>query len=136
MVCEVMQKRGIQPGEHSSDWAEFLMLCKRVEYTIRAWYLLQFEDLMVIISYFVLMEQGEATRKDLDSRCELLIKEEFGESCNFDVDDAVQKLEKLSIVAPDTSGRYSCVGLNHANEIIGITTEELVLKAKQGASTP
>lgn len=36
--------------------------------------------------------------QDLDLRCEELIKEEFGVSCNFDVDDAVQKLEKLGIV--------------------------------------
>jgi len=36
--------------------------------------------------------------QDLDKWCEELIKEEFGESCNFDVDDAVQKLEKLGIV--------------------------------------
>ncbi|GMP29835.1 hypothetical protein CsSME_00004773 [Camellia sinensis var. sinensis] len=53
----------------------------------------------VIISFFILMEQGKATRQDLDMRCEELIKEEFGEKCNFDVDDAVQKLEKLGIVA-------------------------------------
>ena len=40
-------------AEHSSDRAEFLKLCKRIEYTIRAWYLLQFEDLMVSsISWF------------------------------------------------------------------------------------
>lgn len=32
-------------------------------------------------------------------RCEELIKQEFGESCNFEVDDAVQKLEKLGIIA-------------------------------------
>ncbi|KAI3984459.1 hypothetical protein MKX01_000122, partial [Papaver californicum] len=32
--------------EHGNDRAEFLKLCKRVEYTIRAWCLLQFEDLM------------------------------------------------------------------------------------------
>ncbi|KAI8030744.1 hypothetical protein LOK49_LG01G04289 [Camellia lanceoleosa] len=38
--------------EHSSDRAEFLKLCKRVEYTIRAWYLLQFEDLMQLFSLF------------------------------------------------------------------------------------
>lgn len=37
--------------------------------------------------------------KDLDLRCEELIKEQFGESCNFDVDDAVKKLEKLGIVS-------------------------------------
>lgn len=38
--------------EHGSDRAEFLKLCKRVEYTIRAWYLLQFEDLMQLYSLF------------------------------------------------------------------------------------
>lgn len=42
------KKLGVRnSAEHSSDRAEFLKLCKRVEYTIRAWYLLQFEDLMV-----------------------------------------------------------------------------------------
>ncbi|KAH9791583.1 Aminopeptidase (DUF3754) [Citrus sinensis] len=86
----------------------------------------------VIISFFILMEQGKATRQDLDLRCEELIKEEFGESCNFDVDDAVHKLEKLGIVARDTIGRYYCVGLKRSNEIIGTTTEEMVLKAQQG----
>ncbi|MFQ6630862.1 hypothetical protein Gotur_009122 [Gossypium turneri] len=38
--------------EHSSDRAEFLKFCKRVEYTIRSWYLLQFEDLMQLYSLF------------------------------------------------------------------------------------
>ncbi|KAL0450850.1 UNVERIFIED_CONTAM: hypothetical protein Slati_1641400 [Sesamum latifolium] len=38
--------------EHSSDRAEFLKLCKRVEYTIRAWYMLHFEDLMQLYSLF------------------------------------------------------------------------------------
>lgn len=38
--------------EHSADRTEFLKLCKRVEYTIRAWYLLQFEDLMQLYSLF------------------------------------------------------------------------------------
>lgn len=37
--------------------------------------------------------------QDLDSRCEQLIKEEFGVECNFDVVDAVKKLEKLGIVS-------------------------------------
>ncbi|THG19747.1 hypothetical protein TEA_008301 [Camellia sinensis var. sinensis] len=90
----------------------------------------------VIISFFILMEQGKATRQDLDMQCEELIKEEFGEKCNFDVDDAVQKLEKLGIVARDSIGRYYCVSLKRANEIIGTTTEELVLKAKQSAIAP
>ncbi|XP_052188503.1 uncharacterized protein LOC127798901 [Diospyros lotus] len=38
--------------EHSSDRQEFLKLCKRIEYTVRAWYLLQFEDLMQLYSLF------------------------------------------------------------------------------------
>lgn len=37
--------------------------------------------------------------QDLDQWCEELIKEEFGEECNFDVDDAVHKLEKFGIVS-------------------------------------
>lgn len=35
----------------------------------------------------------------------------------------------------DSIGRYQCVGLKRANEIIGTTTEELVLKARQGNLT-
>ena len=38
-------------AEHGTDRAEFLKLCKRVEYTIRAWYLLQFEDMMVLVIF-------------------------------------------------------------------------------------
>ncbi|KAI8541244.1 hypothetical protein RHMOL_Rhmol08G0046600 [Rhododendron molle] len=255
-----MGKWGCEKGEDKSDRDEFLKLCKRIEYTIRAWYLLQFEDLMhmyslfdpihgaekleqqnytpeeidvleqnfltyifqimdksnfkmttdeeinlaasaqylltlpikvdeskidkkllqkyfmkhphenlpafadkpekknpsltpmdwvkflvsaiiglvkeVIISFFILMEQGKATRQDLDKRCEELIKQEFGVTCNFDVDDAVQKLEKLGIVTQDANGRYDCSDLKSANDIIGTTTEEVVLKARQGAVTP
>ncbi|EEF49327.1 conserved hypothetical protein [Ricinus communis] len=81
----------------------------------------------VIISFFTLMQEGKATRTDLDKRCEQLIANKFGESCNFEVDDAVEKLEKLGIVAEDTHGECSCVALKRANDIIGATTEELVL---------
>ncbi|OEL23549.1 hypothetical protein BAE44_0015433 [Dichanthelium oligosanthes] len=85
----------------------------------------------VIISYYILMEQGKATIQDLDLRCEQLIKEEFGVECNFDVVDAVKKLEKLGIVSRDSIGRILCVPLKRANEIIGTTTEEMVIKAQQ-----
>lgn len=47
----------------------------------------------------ILTQLFDYVKQDLDLECEELIKEEFGESCNFDVDDAVQKLEKLGIVA-------------------------------------
>ncbi|KAH7670128.1 hypothetical protein IHE45_10G005100 [Dioscorea alata] len=89
----------------------------------------------VIISYFILMEQGKLTIDDLDQKCEDLIQEEFGEQCNFDVTDAVRKLEKLGIVIKDSIGRIACVPLRRANEIIGTTTEEIVLKARQGPNT-
>ncbi|KAH9626152.1 hypothetical protein KSS87_006830 [Heliosperma pusillum] len=87
----------------------------------------------VIISYFILMEQGKSTRQDLDIRCEELLKEEFDASCNFEVDDAVRKLERLGIVSRDSIGRYYTVGLKRANEIIGMTTEELVMRVKQAS---
>ncbi|XP_044501331.1 uncharacterized protein LOC123224441 [Mangifera indica] len=86
----------------------------------------------VIIAYFILMMKGKATRKNLDLHCEELIKEKFSESCDFDVDDAIQKLEKLGIVSQDSSGNCTCVDVKTANEIIGTTTEEVVLRAKQG----
>ncbi|KAJ0908902.1 hypothetical protein HanRHA438_Chr07g0315581 [Helianthus annuus] len=85
----------------------------------------------VILCFFILMEQGKATLQDLDVRCEELIEEEFDAKCNFDVHDAVHKLEKMGIVARDSIGRYYCVGLKRANEIIGTTTEELILRTTQ-----
>ncbi|KAL6643538.1 hypothetical protein ACP70R_018304 [Stipagrostis hirtigluma subsp. patula] len=89
----------------------------------------------VIICYYILMEQGKATVQDLDLRCEELIKEEFGAECNFDVHDAVKKLEKLGIVHRDSIGRILCVPLKRANEIIGTTTEELVMRAQQSPAS-
>ncbi|XP_068645932.1 uncharacterized protein [Aristolochia californica] len=120
MCDDVIQQEGVGPGdsEGPSQFKDFFF--KMVK--------------EVIISFFILMEQGKATLHDLDLRCEELILEEFGEKCNFDVVDAVQKLEKLGIVSQDSLGRVYCVGLKRANEIIGITTEELVMKAKQAAA--
>jgi len=43
---------------------------------------------------------------------------------------------KTLVVIQDSVGRYQCVGLKRANEIIGTTTEELVLKARQGNMSP
>lgn len=57
----------------------------------------------IVISFSVLIQTDYMTLcdilQDLDIQCEELIKEEFGASCNFDVDDAVHKLEKMGIVA-------------------------------------
>ncbi|XP_057997419.1 uncharacterized protein LOC110648312 isoform X2 [Hevea brasiliensis] len=90
----------------------------------------------VIISFFILMIQGKATKKELDKRCKKLIKKKFGKSCNFDVDDAVQKLEKLRIIVRDANGQHSCVDIRSANEVIGTTTEEIVLNVEQQLTVP
>lgn len=82
----------------------------------------------VILSYFVLISQGKSTKEDLDSRCEVLLLEEFQENCDFEVEDAVKKMERLGIVTRDSVGRYGHVPLKRANEIIGLTTEERVSK--------
>ncbi|CAN6485632.1 unnamed protein product [Victoria cruziana] len=96
---------------------------------------LQQEVKEVIIAFYVLMEQGRATKEELDKRCEELMESEFGLKCNFEVDDAVQKLEKLGIIGRDSVGRVFCVSLQRANDIIGTTTEEVVLKARQVTSS-
>ncbi|GAQ86203.1 hypothetical protein KFL_002750210 [Klebsormidium nitens] len=80
----------------------------------------------VILAYFVLMTQGKLSETELDEACEELLEEEFEETTNFEVSDALQKLEKLSIVNRDSLGRYMHQSLKKANEIIGLTTDELV----------
>uniref|UniRef100_A0A803MZH8 Uncharacterized protein n=1 Tax=Chenopodium quinoa TaxID=63459 RepID=A0A803MZH8_CHEQI len=86
----------------------------------------------VIIAFFVLMKYGKFTCEDLDRKCEELILEQFNEQCDFDVDDAIDKLEKLGIVYKDQSDRYSSVDVKKANDFIGTTTEEIVKKASRG----
>ncbi|KAG6477451.1 hypothetical protein ZIOFF_066706 [Zingiber officinale] len=49
--------------KHSTDQTEFVKLCKRVEYTIRAWYLLQFEDLMQLYSLFDPIHGGQRLKQ-------------------------------------------------------------------------
>ncbi|MED6169657.1 hypothetical protein PIB30_023209 [Stylosanthes scabra] len=127
VVYQNLITKSMYDKQLDSGKATLLHLCDDV---------IQQEVKEVIISFFILMEQGKASRQGLDHWCEELIREEFGETCNFDVDDAIQKLEKLGIVTQDAIGRYICVGLKRANEIIGTTTEELVLKAKQGSMIP
>ncbi|KAI3799305.1 hypothetical protein L1987_34598 [Smallanthus sonchifolius] len=73
------------------------------------------------------IQQEASVKEDLDLQFEELLTEEFGASCNFDVDNALYNLEKMGIVARNSLGMYYCVGLKRANEIIGTTTEELVL---------
>jgi hypothetical protein len=128
-----------------------------------------------------------SVKQDLDRRCEQLLATKFNEKCDFEVDDAISKLEKLEIVSKvrtpqlflslllllllrifkpeffaqichcfsissavkssnencpqidkvfgspsekmqDSEGMYTDESLTHANDIIGVTTDELVEK--------
>ncbi len=128
-----------------------------------------------------------SVKQDLDRRCEQLLATKFNEKCDFEVDDAISKLEKLEIVSKvhtphlflilllllllrickaeffaqichcfsissavkssnenclqidkvfgspsenmqDSDGMYTEESLAHANDIIGVTTDELVEK--------
>ncbi|CAI7877589.1 unnamed protein product [Closterium sp. NIES-54] len=82
----------------------------------------------VIISFYILMTQGKATLQELDERCEDLMMSEFNEQLDFDVADACNKLTALGLVTLDSAGFYSPVSLKRANEMIGVTTEEIMSK--------
>ncbi|CAH2072806.1 unnamed protein product [Thlaspi arvense] len=116
--------RSVYDKQLDSGRGTLLHLCDEV---------IQQEVKEVIISFFMLIKQGRPTSKEeLDMQSEAFIKEEFNESCNFDVDDAVKKLEKLGLVSRDSEDKYRCVNMKEANEIMGTTTEEMVLKARRG----
>jgi len=88
-----------------------------------------------IISLFILMIQGKSSIEDLNCCCEELLEAEFSEKCHFDVVDTIQKLEKLGIVfREETLGRIYVPSMRCINEIIGITTEEIVAKARKSLS--
>nr|XP_011468221.1 PREDICTED: uncharacterized protein LOC101311603 [Fragaria vesca subsp. vesca] len=116
LITESMYEKQLDSGRGT-----LLNLCDDV---------IQQEVKEVIICFYVLNEMGKSTLPDLDYKCEWLIKEWYKDEINFDVDDAVKKLEKLEIVTKDSEGLYSTVGLERANKIIGTTTEEVVLSAK------
>eukprot|EP00246_Nothoceros_aenigmaticus_P003326 TRINITY_DN14419_c0_g1_i1.p1 TRINITY_DN14419_c0_g1~~TRINITY_DN14419_c0_g1_i1.p1 ORF type:complete len:487 (+),score=87.98 TRINITY_DN14419_c0_g1_i1:55-1515(+) len=81
----------------------------------------------VIVAYFVLMTQGKATVRDLDLRCEQLMLEEFSEKCDFEVEDAVQKMDKLGIVTRDSLDRYTHQSLRRSNQVLGVTKDGIAL---------
>ncbi|CAN8236512.1 unnamed protein product [Cochlearia groenlandica] len=117
--------RSVYDKQLDSGRGTLLHLCDEV---------IQQEVKEVIISFFMLIKKGCPTSKEeLDMQSETFIKEEFNESCNFDVDDAVTKLEKLGLVSRDSEDKYTCVNMKEANEIMGTTTEEMVLKARNGS---
>lgn len=87
----------------------------------------------VIIAYYILMTQGKASKQELDERCEDLLADDFGEILDFEVSDACRKLEQLGIISKEpVTEAYVPVTLKRANEIIGITTDEVLTKVTGG----
>lgn len=113
---EEMIKENMYEKQLDSGRGTLLHLCDDV------W---QQEVKEAVLAYHVLRMQGPANKLDLDKACELLLTIDFGEEVDFDVGDAVEKLEKLGIVSEDEEGRYHAVPLERANEAIGVTPEEL-----------
>ncbi|KAH9625098.1 hypothetical protein KSS87_018087 [Heliosperma pusillum] len=60
--------------DNNSDRLEFFTLCKRVEYTVRAWYLVQFEEMMHLYSLVEpvkgarKLEERDLTEEEIDER--------------------------------------------------------------------
>jgi hypothetical protein len=48
-----------------------------------------------------------SVKQDLDRRCEHLLATKFNEKCDFEVDDAISKLEKLEIVSKVRTPAFS-----------------------------
>eukprot|EP00268_Persea_americana_P059146 TRINITY_DN7231_c0_g1_i16.p1 TRINITY_DN7231_c0_g1~~TRINITY_DN7231_c0_g1_i16.p1 ORF type:complete len:120 (-),score=17.05 TRINITY_DN7231_c0_g1_i16:343-702(-) len=84
LITQAMYKKQLDSGKGT-----LLHLCEDV---------IQQEVKEVIIAFFILMKKGKLSVKELDKQCEDFIKREFKETCNFEVEDAVDKLEKLKII--------------------------------------
>lgn len=55
--------------------------------------------LLKSIIFEVLISILLEVKQELDRRCEELMASKFGEKCDFDVEDALVKLEKLEIIS-------------------------------------
>ncbi|KAL6136008.1 hypothetical protein ACLB2K_061310 [Fragaria x ananassa] len=128
---EIVLPEKKNPGLTPMDWLSFIgsavvglvAIVTSIETTkLDLW--VAFAILSTVIGYIA------TTYFRIWNKCEWLIQEWYKDEINFDVDDAVKKLEKLEIVTKDSEGLYSTVGLERANKIIGTTTEEVVLSAK------
>jgi hypothetical protein len=87
----------------------------------------------VLIAYRLLLSASEApTAFELDSIAERWLSDAFDTDIDFEIDDALGKLERLGIAAPDSNGRWVPVALHEAlirldrrwDEIFGFDEEE------------
>jgi len=51
-----------------------------------------------VLGYYVLWREGEMTKSELDARCEALLFERFGVEADFEIGDALAKLERDDLI--------------------------------------
>jgi hypothetical protein len=71
-----------------------------------------------ILGYAFLLAHGPATMKDLDARIEAWLKELLGKPADFEVEDAIAKLERFGLVLRDGE-RFTAVPIDQAMTAIG-----------------
>eukprot|EP00897_Mesotaenium_endlicherianum_P006527 jgi/Mesen1/5902/ME000003S06933 len=113
---EEMIKNSMYDKQLDSNRGTLLHLCDDV---------LQQEVKETILAYFVLLKYGAADKEELDRRCETMMSDVYGEEVDFDVGDAVEKLERIGIVTPGEDGKLIAMPLKDALEEIGVTTDEM-----------
>eukprot|EP00899_Mesostigma_viride_P011029 jgi/Mesvir1/19928/Mv13196-RA.1 len=68
----------------------------------------------VLIAYFLLLRNGPCTADRLDEHCERFLAHRLGESTDFDVPDAIEKLTMLKLVTTGYDGTYTAVSTQEA----------------------
>jgi hypothetical protein len=71
------------------------------------------ESKEALLAYAMLSTKGSMSPEQLDTACEAWLKTHFSVGCDFDVADALQKLEKDSLARCE-EGRYLAVPINDA----------------------
>ncbi|XP_024520873.1 uncharacterized protein LOC112342780 [Selaginella moellendorffii] len=74
------------------------------------------ETMETIIGYFVLLVLGTATKQEFALHCNYLMEREFQERCEFEYDDALDKLRAFELLDERGDDRYQCLNLEEANE--------------------
>ncbi|MDP7035160.1 MAG: TMEM143 family protein [Planctomycetota bacterium] len=65
------------------------------------------------LAYFMLWTKGSLSEEELDRECELFLRQEFGVKVDFEVEDALEKIEREGLVI-QKDGRYEACPLAEA----------------------
>lgn len=71
-----------------------------------------------ILGYAFLLAHGPATMPELDARIEAWLKDQLGKPVDFEVDDAIAKLERFGLVTREAE-RFAAVPIDQAMSALG-----------------